>query len=50
MTYTPEKTQEVIERISELRSYWRRVVEAKMEGKSRSDETRPKDFPQGRDL
>ena len=50
MTYTPEKTQEIVERILELRGYWRRVVEVKMEGKSRRDETRPKDIPQGRDL
>jgi hypothetical protein len=37
MTYTPEKAQEIIERILELRNYWRREAEAKVAGKSPGD-------------
>jgi hypothetical protein len=39
MRYTPEQAQEIVARISELRSYWLRVVEVHMNGKSQNDKT-----------
>lgn len=49
MAYTPDQTQEIIARILELRSYWRRVVESRVKGDSRNDEARLEAGRQGRE-
>lgn len=45
MSYTPEQTKEIVDRILELRSYWRRVVEAKTNNKNSASEPQQEAAP-----